>query len=393
MARVNKNIEYHEDKIPKRPISQDDILFLKALQQEMNTQDEQSQADPRYWTIIGTEREFGIDEEQAENSLFYIDDTCVAESVEEFAKLIQSHIPAVKSVQFHKGWNTYVEVVLKDKEKSFLYKSLYKSTDFIELYEDYGIELKVRNYRVVTRVYPGLFFLTRKEAEEHLEKNFYHYSSDARTYAMTAWRAPQVSQLYRILHETDFDLLAQACNNIHTHGTRKEDIKMTAGKFEKVSQEQFMSGCKSCFADAHIAQLWTDNYDSIEMPKRATKGSAGYDFKMPFDITIEAGGTVTIPTGIRCKMNEDFVLMLFPRSGLGFKYGLHLKNTAGIIDSDYYNADNEGHIMVRLVNPDSRPIEFKKGAGFAQGIFLMYGRTEDDEDAGQRTGGFGSTGA
>ena len=196
MARVNKNIEYHEDKIPKRPISQDDILFLKALQQEMNTQDEQSQADPRYWTIIGTEREFGIDEEQAENSLFYMDDTCVAESVEEFAKLIQSHIPAVKSVQFHKGWNTYVEVVLEDKEKRFLYKS----TDFIELYEDYGIELKVRNYRVVTRVYPGLFFLTRKEAEEHLEKNFYLFFSDARTYAMTAWRARQVSQLYRILH-------------------------------------------------------------------------------------------------------------------------------------------------------------------------------------------------
>jgi dUTP pyrophosphatase len=127
-------------------------------------------------------------------------------------------------------------------------------------------------------------------------------------------------------------------------------------------------------------------FDDVLLPKRATKGSAGYDFFAPEDITIPG----TINTGIRVKIKEGYVLCIFPRSGLGFKYGMSLSNTVGIIDSDYYNAENEGHIIIKCES--DTPIHLKKGERFAQGIFLPFGITIDDEAEGERTGGFGSTG-
>ncbi|MDR0943441.1 MAG: deoxyuridine 5'-triphosphate nucleotidohydrolase, partial [Ruminococcus sp.] len=96
-------------------------------------------------------------------------------------------------------------------------------------------------------------------------------------------------------------------------------------------------------------------FDGVYLPKRATKGSAGYDFFAPEDITIPG----TIKTGIRVKIKEGYVLCIFPRSGLGFKYGMSLSNTVGIIDSDYYNAENEGHIIIKCES--DTPIYLKKG--------------------------------
>ena len=107
----------------------------------------------------------------------------------------------------------------------------------------------------------------------------------------------------------------------------------------------------------------------------------------------DGGETVKIPTGIRAEMAESFVLMLFPRSGLGFKYRLQLNNTVGVIDSDYVYSDNEGHIFVKLTNDsnEGKTVELTEGTGFAQGIFLPYGITVDDAAEGKRNGGFGST--
>ena len=129
----------------------------------------------------------------------------------------------------------------------------------------------------------------------------------------------------------------------------------------------------------------------IELPQRATKGSAGYDFYSPLSFVLEPGETIKIPTGIRCGMDNDWVLMLFPRSGLGFKYRIRLENTVGIIDSDYFYSDNEGHIMVKITNEGVKTMKVAKGDGFCQGIFLPYGITEDDKTEGTRNGGFGST--
>lgn len=94
-------------------------------------------------------------------------------------------------------------------------------------------------------------------------------------------------------------------------------------------------------------------------------------------------------------MNEDYVLKLYPRSGLGFKYRLQLNNTVGIIDSDYYYSDNEGHIFAKITNDsnEGKTVELKAGDGFMQGIFLEYGITIDDDATEIRNGGFGSTSA
>lgn len=132
-------------------------------------------------------------------------------------------------------------------------------------------------------------------------------------------------------------------------------------------------------------------YDGIKLPVRATSGSAGYDFFAPVRMEIPAGETVRVPTGIRCRMDNDRFLAIFPRSGLGFKYRLALDNTVGIIDADYYGAENEGHIMIKMTNNGERDLVIEACKGFAQGIFLPYLLTDDDETTASRTGGFGST--
>lgn len=160
----------------------------------------------------------------------------------------------------------------------------------------------------------------------------------------------------------------------------------------KVSKENFVNSVKEDFP-GYTEEEIQNMYAEIRLPKRATKGSAGYDFYAPFDFRLAPGETMKIPTGVRVRMDEDWVLHIYPRSGLGFKYRLQLNNTVGIIDSDYYNSDNEGHIFIKLTNDsnEGKILEVVKGSGFAQGIFLEYGITVDDEAEGVRNGGFGST--
>ncbi len=160
-------------------------------------------------------------------------------------------------------------------------------------------------------------------------------------------------------------------------------------KFHKVSYEQFFESCKEDFDENEIKKMYGD----IKLPLRATAGSAGYDIFAPFDFTLSPSETVKIPTGIRCEIDEGWVLKIYPRSGLGFKFRLQLNNTVGIIDSDYFYSDNEGHIFIKITNDsnENKTVEVKKGTGFAQGIFVEYGITVDDEATGIRNGGFGST--
>lgn len=151
-------------------------------------------------------------------------------------------------------------------------------------------------------------------------------------------------------------------------------------EFEKVSEKTFLTDCDR-----------QDVYENIKLPERATTGSAGYDFFAPFDFTLSPHETIKIPTGIRCKINNGYVLMLYPRSSLGFKYHLMLNNTVGVIDSDYYFSSNEGHIQIKMTNMSDKTLNIKAGEGFAQGVFTPYGVTVDDDAQGVRDGGFGST--
>ncbi len=163
-------------------------------------------------------------------------------------------------------------------------------------------------------------------------------------------------------------------------------------QFFKVSPDNFMQAMREDFPEYSEEDI-KDMYDSLMLPARATKGSAGYDIYAPFSFSLAPGTTIKIPTGIRVKMEEDWVLKIYPRSGLGFKFRLQLNNTVGIIDSDYYHSDNEGHIFIKITNDsnEGKTVDVAAGTGFAQGIFLEYGITVDDEACGIRNGGFGST--
>lgn len=170
-------------------------------------------------------------------------------------------------------------------------------------------------------------------------------------------------------------------------------IKMKrVAQFFKVSEDLFVEAVKEDFpryAEGDIRQM----YENLKLPRRATKGSAGYDFFAPFAFTLPPAATIRIPTGIRVKMEEDWVLKLYPRSGLGFKFRLQMNNTVGIIDSDYFYSDNEGHIFVKLTNDsrEGKTLTVEQGTGIVQGIFLEYGITVDDDAEEIRNGGFGST--
>lgn len=163
-------------------------------------------------------------------------------------------------------------------------------------------------------------------------------------------------------------------------------------KFHKVSEAQFLEGFKDCFPESNEETV-REIYQNIRLPKRATAGSAGYDFYAPTDICLKPGETIKIPTGIRVEMEPNWVLKCYPRSGLGFKYRLQLNNTVGIIDSDYFYSDNEGHIFSKITNDtnEDKTVVIKQGEGFMQGIFVEYGITVDDEVTEVRNGGFGST--
>lgn len=163
---------------------------------------------------------------------------------------------------------------------------------------------------------------------------------------------------------------------------------MKIARFEHVSASRFSADWQDTFGTK------APDVNALSLPRRATAGSAGYDFFCPLSITLAPGETAKIPTGIRAAMEEGWVLALFPRSSLGFKYRLQLNNTVGIVDSDYYHAKNEGHIFIKITNDskEGKTVSLSPGDAFAQGIFLPFGITEDDAAEGVREGGFGSTG-
>ena len=173
---------------------------------------------------------------------------------------------------------------------------------------------------------------------------------------------------------------------------QRKDMARRIAKFHKVSYEQFREGFEDSFGKREEEEIQRI-YDGILLPKRATAGSAGYDFFTPVEISLKPGDTVKLPTGICAEMESDWVLKCYPRSGLGFKYRLQLNNTVGIIDSDYFYSDNEGHIFAKITNDsrEGKTVCLKAGSGFMQGIFVEYGITVDDCATAVRNGGFGST--
>ena len=164
-------------------------------------------------------------------------------------------------------------------------------------------------------------------------------------------------------------------------------------KFEKVSYEEFKKAFQSLGAGVDEEAI-KEVYDNVQLPKRSTEGSAGYDFFNPYgmmSIANEAAmiNTPLLPTGIRFVTDQQVVLLCYPRSGQGVNHGMRLMNTVGVIDSDYWISDNEGHIMFKA--SAVTPITIERGKAFMQAIITPYLKTDDDNTTEKRNGGFGST--
>ena len=165
-------------------------------------------------------------------------------------------------------------------------------------------------------------------------------------------------------------------------------------KFEKISERQFFIDFAE-YLDEECLDVRDGRaiYNMIKLPKRATTGSAAYDVFAPYNIAIPPKGTAKVPTGIKAILDEDKFLAIYPRSGLGFKYKIQLFNSVGIVDADYSQSDNEGHIWVKFYNdsPDGKTITIKQGEAMCQGIIQQFFKTVGDETNGIRNGGWGST--
>lgn len=200
-------------------------------------------------------------------------------------------------------------------------------------------------------------------------------------------------------------------------------MQQKVATFEKVSLEEFSKTMRELFPKYVFKNEQLEiMHREIPMPRRSTEGSAGYDFFAPFEFVLRPGTAIMIPTGIRVKFvdvedpedNPDWALVFLPKSGIGTKTSIHLSNTLGLIDCDYYFSDNEGHIMIKMEMPCDNPTpvatattkfgtslditrkaaKFAEHSKFVQGVFIKFGITTDDDkyDKEERNGGFGSTG-
>ena len=176
-----------------------------------------------------------------------------------------------------------------------------------------------------------------------------------------------------------------------------ETFQKSMPHFEVVSFEQFKKDWMTVFEDEYWdtpedAEEIKDIYNDIKLPSRSSTGSAGYDIFSPVSFYIKPGESIMIPTGIRVYMPQDMVFMIYPRSGLGTKHRFIPCNLTGVVDSDFYYSDNEGHIHMKMANDSDHVVTIDAGKAFCQGVFTKYYTVYGDNVSKKRNGGFGSSG-
>lgn len=198
MAYYHKNLEYHEDTIEKHEITEAEREFLRELQKELNTQDDCGQADPRFWVIKGTEKIYGMED----GEIALCSDDVAIHGIENIIEYIRNEIlPDINASECAEGMCSILDygfgdlaIAIDDERETYgldeLGEWLSEKTR-----EDYCF----RTYEEKSKIYENTMFLTQKDAEKHLRANHYHYSKDAHTYAMTAWRDPRMEKLVDIL--------------------------------------------------------------------------------------------------------------------------------------------------------------------------------------------------
>lgn len=213
MAVYHEHLRYHEDTVKKHKLQEQEIEFLTKLQKEMNTQDNVGQADPRFWVIKGSEKVYGIETGCEDGSELVLDTETVATDMISAAEYIRENLLSEindtdgiqRSIELEKSF-FHPSIVVKWKEDDFedyiMFDHMEEVADWLN---EMGYEFCVANYRVEEKIYPNTMFLTQKAAEDHLKSNYYHYSADAHTYAMTSWRNPETEKLWKILREVDWE--------------------------------------------------------------------------------------------------------------------------------------------------------------------------------------------
>lgn len=219
-----------ERNIEKHNLTQEELDFLIELQHELNTQDTICQADPRFWVVAGTQKTC-VGQEYSEGEELVGGESVLADGIEEAVKYFQEEvIPEANedSEEF--------EYILEEESihsfKSYRFFKIDKTcdknsedyTEGDEILEEYsyinGIEeliealcdcdviydgeYMVGYYRNEHHIYPDTMFLTNRSCKRHIELNHYHYDSDVHSYAMTAWRSPEVEKLWDILQKVDW---------------------------------------------------------------------------------------------------------------------------------------------------------------------------------------------
>lgn len=216
MAIYHKGLKYHADEIEKHDITKEELEFLIALQKEMNTQDHVGQAAPRFWIIKGSEKLYRVEGEEDGIELYDTEGCSTdADGIEEIVKYIQenfledinscygdSYKVSVKKGIFHDS------IAVDNKDEMF--DELVTADEITEWLHKFGYdEYEAIPYKIIPKIYEDTMFLTQKAAEEHLKRNSHHYSGDAHTYAMTAWRSPEVDRLWKVLSTVDFSRLLE----------------------------------------------------------------------------------------------------------------------------------------------------------------------------------------
>lgn len=206
MAIYHKSLQYHDDTTEKHELSPEDREFLLELQHEMNTQDTTGTSDPRFWVIKGSEKK--VDDDNIGMYGLLKSGELVAEDTGSLCDYLNENVltdfDCDRTECRIEEVTGYFDFLLTYRNASSEQDTeLMTPDDLNDFLEEHGYdEYKVVGISTRTIIYPNVMFLTEKDAREHLEKNHYHYSDDAHTYCMHAWRSPVVERLWKILRET-----------------------------------------------------------------------------------------------------------------------------------------------------------------------------------------------
>lgn len=204
MAQFHKNLHHHNDTTEKHPITKEELDFLSDLQHELNTQDHVGQADPRFWVIMGQEKQV-VPSGYEDNVVLYDDNAAeeLADGIDDIIKFLNK-----KFKDDDEPWEItqeYSSYTIKSKEDDEYDEYLCDLEELEEwLHEHNYTHCTFHYYSCKPMVYPNTMFLTEKAAANHLKANHYHYDATAHTYAMTAWRSPEMEKLIKILQTVDF---------------------------------------------------------------------------------------------------------------------------------------------------------------------------------------------